>query len=469
MKNKKKVVIIGAGPAGLTAAWELVTKAGDTYDVTILEATDYVGGMAKSVSYDGNIMDVGGHRFFSKEKMVLEWWNAFFQRSGRMSELMLRNRKVSIYYNNKFFDYPVTFNLNNIIKLGFWNACKAGVSYLLSCICPRKEQSLEDFYRNRFGQTLYAMFFENYTKRLCGVHPKEISPEWGRQRVRGLSVGKILRERFDKKGWQTKEGLLSPSLFYYPKYGPGQLWSAVAEEIVQNGGAIRFNCKARSLKQREDHTIEFAIVESQQKTEMVTGDIFISTMPLNKMVNGMNAAPDNIKRIAEDLPYRNFVSIGLIVDHILLDVSDCWIYVHKEDVKVCRVQFYKNWSPYLTREPEKKSFIAMEYFCDENDEIWSMSETDCKKLAVEEAVKLQILSEDVQVFSCYKECIAQAYPGYYGAFEQIQKVRDYLNGIDNLFCIGRNGQHRYWNMDKCMISAWDAVEQILQLETKEEF
>lgn len=469
MENKKRVVIIGAGPAGLTAAWELVTKAGDDYEVTVLEAEGYVGGMAKSVSCNGNIMDVGGHRFFSKEKVVLDWWKAFFQRNGKMSELMLRNRKVSIYYDNKFFDYPITLDWNNIKKLGVLNACKAGIAYLVSFISPRNEKSLEDFYMNRFGKTLYAMFFKNYTQKLCGVHPTEISPEWGKQRVRGLSAGKILRERFDKKGWQTKEGLLSPSLFYYPKYGPGQLWSAVAEEIVQNGGIIRLNCKVCSLQQKEDNTIEFVTVESENGIETVKGDILISSMPLNKMVAGMNLASENIKRIAEELPYRNFVSIGLVVDKVLLDAPDCWIYVHNEDVQACRVQFYKNWSPYLVDEPEKRSFLALEYFCNENDEIWSMSKEECMKLAVQEAVKLKILDDDVEVFSCYKECIAQAYPGYYGAYEQVEKVRVYLDGIDNLFCIGRNGQHRYWNMDKCMISAWNVVEQILHLESKQEF
>lgn len=469
MKNKKKVVIIGAGPAGLTAAWELVTKAGEDYEVTILEETEQVGGMAKSVSYNGNIMDVGGHRFFSKEKVVLDWWKAFFQRNGKTSELMLRNRKVSIYYGESFFDYPITLSLKNIKKLGFSNACIAGLTYLISCICPRKEKSLEDFYMNRFGKMLYKMFFENYTKKLCGVHPNEISPEWGRQRVRGLSVGKIVRERFEKKGWQTKEGLLSPSLFYYPKYGPGQLWSVVAEEIVQNGGIIRLNCKVCGLQQKEDNTIEYVTVESEKGIETVKGDIFISTMPLNKMIAGMNLASEDVKNIAGKLPYRSIVSIGLIVEHMRFDVKDCWIYIHNEDVKVCRVQVYKNWSPYLMDEPEKRSFLALEYFCDENDEMWSMSKEECMKLAVQEAVKLKILDDGVEVLACYKECIAQAYPGYYGAYEQVETIRDYLKGIDNLFCIGRNGQHRYWNMDKCMISAWDAVEQILQSKSKQEF
>jgi len=464
MNNKKKIVIIGAGPAGLTAGWELVSRAGETFDVTILEASESVGGMAKSVSYNGNIMDVGGHRFFSKEERVLNWWQAFFQRDGKISELMLRNRRASIYYSDSFFDYPITFRLANIKKLGFSNAWRAGVSYLASCIKPRKEESLEDFYMNRFGRKLYAMFFEEYTKKLCGVHPKEISPEWGAQRVRGLSLGKILRERFNKKGWQTREGLLSPSLFYYPKGGPGQLWSTVAEEIVQNGGTIRLNCNVKSLHQKEDGTIDFVTVETEQGTESISGDIFISSMPLNKMLSTMNLVPKDIKKIAQALPYRSFMSVGLVVDHLLMDVPDCWIYVHAEDVKVCRIQFYENWSPYLLKESGEKRFLALEYFCDEHDELWSLSEEESMELAVKEAIKLKILDEKVQIHDFHRECIAQAYPGYYGAYAEVGKIKQYLESVANLHCIGRNGQHKYWNMDRCMISAWDAVEQILQSE-----
>ena len=469
MKKKKKVIIIGAGPAGLTAAWELVTKASDAYEVTVLEATEYVGGMAKSVSKDGNIMDVGGHRFFSKEKAVLEWWKAFFERSGKTSELLLKKRKVSIYYSDKFFDYPVTLSLKNVKNLGFLNACKVGMAYLVSCIHPRKEKSLEDFYMNRFGKKLYALFFENYTQKLCGIHPREISPEWGRQRVRGLSVGKILKERLNKEGWQTKDGLLSPSLFYYPKYGPGQLWSLVADEVRQKGGIIRLNNNVIRLQQKSDHTIEVVTVESEHGVENITGDIFISSMPLNKLVNGMNLVPEHVKRIASELPYRSFVSIGLWVERVAFDVEDCWIYVHKEDVKVSRIQFYKNWSPYLVKELEKGSFLALEYFCNKDDEIWSMSNDACMELAVKEAIKLKILDENIKILGCYKEEMVQAYPGYYGAYEQVKEVKDYLKGVKNLFCIGRNGQHCYWNMDQCMISSWDTVDQIFKLEKEQDF
>jgi len=464
MNEKKRVVIIGAGPAGLTIAWELVTKAGDAYEVTVLEATDTVGGMAKSVSHNGNIMDVGGHRFFSKEKAVLDWWKAVFQRQEKQSELVRRNRKVSIYYRDKLFDYPVTLSLTNVKKLGFWNTWKVGITYLISCVRPRKETSLEDFYVNRFGQKLYAMFFERYTSKLCGVHPSEIAPEWGEQRVRGLSAGKMIRERFNKKGWQSKEGLLSPSLFYYPKYGPGQLWSAVAEEIEQNGGHVCLNCEVLRLHQTKDGKIDFVTVKTKEGLDEIAGDFFVSSMPLNKLIKGMSLAPEYIKKMADKLPYRSFVSMGLIVDSMLLNVSDCWIYIHNEHVKVCRIQFYKNWSPYLTTESEKQNFLALEYFCDENDEFWSLSEEACMKLAVEEAIKLRVLDENVQVLDWHRERIPQAYPGYHGGYSNVEKVRSYLEGVDNLYCIGRNGQHKYWNMDKCMISAWNAVEQIQKVK-----
>ncbi len=466
MKDKKKVIIIGAGPSGLTAGWELLKDVDSPYEVTILEMSEVVGGMARTVIHNGDIMDVGGHRFFSKEKVVLEWWMAVFERKEAVRELLLRPRRVSIHYGNQFFDYPVTLNYENLKKLGCAKAVYVALSYMKYRLCPRKERSLEDFYVNRFGKKLYTMFFERYTEKLCGVHPKWISPEWGRDRVRGLSVGKIIEKYFHKKGWQSSDALLSPSLFYYPKRGPGQLWERVAEEIREKGGLLHFNCQVVDLKQREDGSIEAVLVKSASEVEELRGDIFISTMPLRALVKGMSHVPKDIRTLAEKLPYRSFVSIGLWVDRLNVDVPEQWIYIQEETVKVCRVQFYKNWSPYLTKNPGQE-FIAMEYFCEEGDAFWSLSEDACMKFAVQEAIQLGILDKDVQVFDWHRERIAKAYPGYHDGFEGIEVIRDYLSDVENLYCIGRNGLHQYWNMDKCMISAWDAVEQIKQRGTSD--
>ncbi|MBR5316671.1 MAG: FAD-dependent oxidoreductase [Lachnospiraceae bacterium] len=462
MRDKKKVIIIGAGPSGLTAGWELLKDAGSPYEVTLLEMSDAVGGMARTITHNGDIMDVGGHRFFSKEKAVLEWWKAVFERKKATEDLLLRQREVSIYYGSQFFDYPVTLNYKNLKKLGFVKAVQIGLSYMKCRICPRKEKSLEDFYVNRFGKKLYTLFFEKYTEKLCGVHPKWISPEWGRERVRGLSVGKMIEKYLHGKGGQSSDTLLSPSLFYYPKCGPGQLWENVAEEISENGGLLRLNCQVIEWKQREDGSIKSVLVKNGTKVEEVDGDIFISTMPLSTLVKGMKQAPKNIKMMAEKLPYRSFVTMGLWVNHLRIQLPDCWIYIQDEDVKVCRIQFYKNWSPYLMQNTGN-DFIAMEYFCEEGDGFWSLSEEECMQVAVQEAIKLGILDKKVQVLDWHRERIAKAYPGYHDGYEGLEEIRGYVSDIENLFCIGRNGLHQYWNMDKCMISAWDAVEQMKRM------
>ena len=459
MRDKKKVIIIGAGPSGLTAGWELLKDADSSYEVILLEMSDAVGGMARTITHNGDIMDAGGHRFFSKEKAVLEWWKAVFERKKATEDLLLRQREVSIYYENQFFDYPVTLNYKNLKKLGFVKAAQIGLSYMKCCICPRKENSLEDFYVNRFGKKLYTLFFEKYTEKLCGVHPKWISPEWGRERVRGLSVGKMIEKYLYGKGWQSSDALLSPSLFYYPKCGPGQLWKSVAEEICEKGGLLRLNCQVIDWKQREDGSIKSVLVKNGTKVEEVEGDIFISTMPLSTLIKGMKQVPKHIRMMAEKLPYRSFVTMGLWVDYLHITVPDCWIYIQDENVKVCRIQFYKNWSPYLMQNTGN-DFIAMEYFCEEGDTFWSLSEEECMQVAVQEAIKLGILDENVQVLDWHRERIAKAYPGYQEGYEGIEEIRGYVSDIKNLFCIGRNGLHQYWNMDKCMISAWDAVEQI---------
>lgn len=462
MTEQKKIVIVGAGPAGLTAAWELLKDENSPYEVTILEMSDTVGGMAKSVIHNGDIMDVGGHRFFSKEKKVLEWWEKFFERTEATQNLLLRQRKVSIYYRKQFFDYPVTLNLKNIRQFGMINACKIAISYLQYCICPRKERSLEDFYVNRFGKKLYTMFFEKYTEELCGIHPRWISAQWGKERVRGLSVGKIVKKHFIKKGWQATEGLLSPSLFYYPKHGPGELWESVAEDIVRKGGSLHLNCRVVNWGQREDGTIESVMVKCASGVEEIRGDIFVSAIPIKELISSMSRVPEDIRIVAEKLPYRSFVSMGLWVNGLNAEVPEQWIYIHEDGVKVCRIQFGRNWSPYLLQDQEK-NFIALEYFCEEEDEFWSLSEEECMQIAVEEAIKLGILDRNVQICDWHRERIAKAYPGYHSGYERIETIREYLSDVKNLYCIGRNGQHQYWNMDKCMISAWKVVEQIKSL------
>lgn len=455
----KKVVIIGAGPTGLTAAWQLSQQESEPYEIIILEASEYIGGMAKTVVYNGNRLDIGGHRFFSKEKKVLEWWKKIMSETeDSMSSFMLCNRKTSIYYQQKFFDYPIQMNIENIKKLGIKEAFQIAGDYFKVCITPLREVSLEHFYINRFGKKLYSMFFEEYTKKLCGVHSKEISPKWGEQRVRGLSIKAILSQRIKLKR-QIPEPQLSADFFYYPKYGPGELWQNVAEQAEKNGVTIRTNCPVIGVHQ-ENGKIDFVTIKTSLGEERIEGDVFISTMPMRELIGAMNLVPKEIAEVAESLPYRAFVTIGMLVDSLLTEKSNCWIYVQDRDVKVGRIQFYDNWSPFLAKENKGKFFVALEYFCNEGDDFWNMSEEECFTWAVKEAIQLGIFPENVKVSDWHRERIKQAYPGYYGAYKDIDKVRDYLASIENLFSIGRNGQHEYWNMDRCMVSAWEVAEKI---------
>lgn len=461
----KKIVIIGAGPTGLTAAWQLSQEGTEPYEIVILEASEHIGGMAKTVVHNGNRLDIGGHRFFSKEKKVLEWWNMIMSETeGSVPSLMLRDRVTSIYYQQKLFDYPIEMNMENIKKLGIKDVFQIAVDYCRACVRPLKEISLEDFYINRFGKTLYSMFFEEYTEKLCGVHPTEISPKWGNQRVRGLSIKAMLSQRMSPKG-QNHEGHLPASCFYYPSYGPGQLWQTVAEQAEKKGVTIRKNCSVIGVHQQSGK-IDSVTVKTSVGDELIEGDIFISTMPMRELIGSMNLVPKEIAEVASKLPYRAFVTMGLMVDRLAIENTNCWIYVQDSDVKVGRVQFYDNWSPFLAKESDGKVFVALEYFCEEGDDFWDMSEEECLTLAVKEAVKLGIFPEDVKVYDWHRERIKQAYPGYYGAYGDIDKVRDYLAGIDNIFSIGRNGQHEYWNMDQCMLSAWEIVERIKDHDRK---
>lgn len=460
---KKKIIIIGAGPAGLAAAWKLTAEKNTDYEVCMLEQSDTVGGMAKTVLFHGHRMDIGGHRFYSKEKTVLQWWNHFFSDIQEASDLLLRERNTRILYKKQFFDYPITLNRETIKKLGIKSVCKVGIDYLKVCMKPQKEESLEQFYINRFGKELYRIFFEGYTQKICGVHPKEISSKWGCQRVKGLSIGAIVKQGVHKKGQQAREGLLPPSLFYYPKYGPGQMWERVAEQVVSNGADLILNCSVNNLHQNKDGKIDYVMVQTVEGEKKIEGDVILSSMPIRELVLGLSHSPIKIKKLAEKLPYRAFVTVGLCIDKINLDTKDCWIYIQDKRVKVCRIQFYDNWSPYLQKAESKHVYIALEYFCQEKDAFWNMTEEECVKFAIKEARILGILGKNAKIIDFHREQIAQAYPGYYGAYNKIDKVKAYLSEIENLKCIGRNGLHEYWNMDKCILSGWEAAEWIKKL------
>ena len=491
----KRIVIIGAGPAGLTAAYELLKNKED-YEVTILEESNEIGGISRTVKYNGNRMDIGGHRFFSKDERIMNLWKEIMPVQGKPSfddeilerekplenggpnpeiddEVMLVRTRVSrIYYLKKFFDYPISMKFQTFKNMGFIRTIKAGFSYLKSTIIKREENSLEDFYINRFGKVLYSMFFEKYTEKLWGRHPSEISADWGAQRVKGLSIKTIIKDMFSKifkiKNNKNAETSLIEQ-FWYPKYGPGQLWETLAKKDTENGAKILKGCKVKKINVENGKVHSITYIKDGKQEEII-GDIFISSMSLKDLVLGINNTPKEISKVAEGLPYRDFITVGLYLNKLKLEnktniktlgniVPDCWIYVQEADVKIGRIQIFNNWSPYLVKDAENKVWIGLEYFCTENDEYWNMSKEEFVEFAISELVKMNIIDKE-DVLDSHVEKVKKAYPAYFDAYEHIDKIINYVDSFGNLYCIGRNGQHRYNNMDHSMLTAIEAVNNI---------
>ncbi len=490
----KKVVIIGAGPAGLTAAYQLLKEYPGEYEVVLLEESDTVGGISRTVVYHGNRMDIGGHRFFSKDTSVMSFWSQLMPLQGLPSfddillarekplisggpdperedrVMLVRDRVSRIYYNQKFFDYPISMKWQTFKNMGVWCTFKAGCSYLQAAVFKRKETSLEDFYINRFGKVLYKMFFEGYTEKLWGRHPREISADWGAQRVKGLSIRALIKDMWHKAFGKKDNAKVETSLieqFWYPKYGPGQLWETLANEIANMGGKI---LKEHPVTAIHKECGKIAGVFCADR--WFAADYVISSMPVKDlMLNITGESPSaDLLNIAEGLPYRDFVTVGVLVPKLHLKnettiktlgniVPDCWIYVQDTDVKLGRIQIFNNWSPYMVRDPQNSVWIGLEYFCSEGDSFWNMSESECVDFAVDELVKMGIIDSD-SVLDAHREKVKKAYPAYFDTYDQMPRLVEYLNQVDNLYCIGRNGQHRYNNMDHSMVTAMRCADHI---------
>ena len=495
----KKVVIIGAGPAGLTAGYQLLkeNKDGEKYDVTILEESESIGGISRTVNYKGNRMDMGGHRFFSKSPKVNEWWSEMLPMQGAPSKddiildrtpelsaggpnpesddavMLWRNRLSRIYFKKKFFDYPISMKWATIHNMGFFTTIAAGFSYLWSAVFKKKEDSLENFYINRFGKKLYSMFFENYTENLWGRHPSQISAEWGAQRVKGLSIMAIFKDIFgkifNKKNRKVETSLIES--FKYPKFGPGQIWERTADKVIELGGNIIKSARATGLT-TGDGRISTVTYEKDGQTVKVDADIVISSMPIKDLVAGIDNVPDDVREVANGLPYRDYMTVGLLLSSLNLKnetkiktvgniVPDTWIYVHDKSLKLGRMQIYNNWSPYMVKDLEHTIFIGLEYFCNEGDDMWNMSNDEFAEFAIGEFVKMGCINSKDDVLDSHVERVKKAYPAYFDTYDRIDTVTDYLNTIDNLYCVGRNGQHRYNNMDHSMETAFEAVNCIV--------
>lgn len=485
---QKIAIIIGAGPAGLTAAYKLL-KETDIKPI-IYEESNVIGGISQTFEYKGNRMDIGGHRFFTKNDLVMDVWKELMKPQGapaldekllnenkqyegkadpeKEDDVFLTRRRVSrIYYLGKFFDYPISMKPKTFLNMGFFRTMSAGFGYIHSCIFKKKEDSLENFYINRFGKPLYNMFFKDYTTKVWGRSPKEISPDWGAQRVKGLSLMKTfvsaLTKPFRKKSSKVETSLIEE--FYYPKKGPGQLYSKMADEIIKMGGEIHFNSKVDNV-----HLNRNSIDYIEVNGNIVKGDYYISSMPIKDLMNSMNDVDKSLLDIANNLPYRDFITVGLLLDKLKIKnktkmktvnniVPDCWIYIQDNSVKLGRLQIFNNWSPYMVDDLQKHIFVGLEYFCNEGDEMWNMKEEDFIKFAIDELVKIKIIDKE-DVLDSVELKIKKAYPAYFDSYAEFPKVKDYLNSIDNLYCIGRNGQHRYNNMDHSMLTAIETVNVI---------
>ncbi len=489
----KKAIIIGAGPAGLTAAYELLTKS-DIHPI-ILELESFVGGISRTATYKGNRMDIGGHRFFSKDERVTKLWtdtlpvqgapaldDGILEREKPLQEggpdpakteevMLVRDRVSRIIYKRKFFDYPISMKPRTFLNMGFCSTVKAGFGYLGSCMKKRKETNLENFYINRFGKPLYSMFFEDYTEKLWGVHPRDISADWGAQRVKGLSVSKAIKNALGigkKKGVETS--LIEQ--FIYPKKGPGQLYEKMAENILALGGEILHGRRVHKIDLADGKVAGVYALNENGEEEFYQADYYISSMPIKDLLEaiGKENAPKEAYTIATGLPYRDFMTVGLLLSGLKVVnktkmktlgniVPDCWIYVQDRDVRLGRIQIFNNWSPYMVEDVEKV-WVGLEYFCSEGDTMWTSEDGAFIQNAVEELIKIGVIQSAEIVLDSTLIRVKKAYPAYFGSYAQFDTVKDWLNSLENLYCVGRNGQHRYNNMDHSMVTSMVACELI---------
>jgi protoporphyrinogen oxidase len=541
MNNKTRTaIIVGAGPAGLTAALELLRRT--EIKPVVLEASGEIGGISRTIRYKGNRMDIGGHRFFSKSDRVMHWWIDLmppvaegvppedgtravisYQGKERVVEvpmdqpqepplrgmgplekheadeeeeeveahahtekmmahepetpelvMLIRPRKSRIYYLRKFFDYPITLTATTLGNLGAARTLRVGMSYLVSRVTQiRPEKSLEDFLINRFGRELYLTFFKSYTEKVWGTPCHEISAEWGAQRIKGLSlttavkhfVKKALSGEGKAKGDVAQKGTDTSLIerFMYPKLGPGQLWEHVADEVVRLGGEVRCGWKVDRVHCEGERVAWIEAVNERGERERFAGDYFFSTMPMKELVRAMDArVPENVREVSEGLQYRDFITVGLLVDRLKVKepdgglLKDTWIYVQEPDVLLGRLQIFNNWSPYLVADASKV-WIGLEYFCYETDDLWKMPDEELKRFAIGEVAKIGILNAE-DVTDAHVVRVPKTYPAYFGTYHRFDELREFTDRFENLFLVGRNGMHKYNNQDHSMLTAMTVVD-----------
>jgi protoporphyrinogen oxidase len=499
-----RAIIVGAGPAGLTAAIELQRQTG--VKPVILEASHEIGGISRTVRYKGNRMDIGGHRFFSKSDRVMKWWlemmpveagagtEGLLRYQGQKRDvpehepahtagnedlvMLVRQRKSRIYFLRRFFDYPIKMSADTFRNLGFVRTMRCGFSYLRTTVMPkREEKTLEDFIINRFGRELYLTFFKSYTEKVWGVPCDQISAEWGAQRIKGLSLKSVITHFLKKTLVPKPAGDLSQKetetslieRFLYPKFGPGQLWEHVAELVKAGGGEIHMGIHVERVVTDGNQVVAVEGLNDAGERVRFAGDYFFSTMPVRDLVRSIGAVkgqtvPSDVNEVSEGLMYRDFITVGILANKLAVKeadgakLKDNWIYIQEPDVTVGRLQIFNNWSPYLV-EDDEKTWIGLEYFCNDTDPLWKLTDDEMKRYAVDEIARIGILkAEDVE--DAHVVRVAKTYPAYFGSYDRFDVIRGYIDGFENLFLVGRNGMHKYNNQDHSMLTAMTAVENI---------
>lgn len=508
MSRQRVAVIAGAGPAGLTAAFELLERT-DVKPI-VLESTSAIGGIAQTYNYKGNRMDIGGHRFFSKSERVMSWWFSMLPRQGAPApdqtdwdedesdhgdgpdpehedEVMLHRPRLSrIYFRRHFFPYPIAVTLGVARRLGFVNTGLIGLSYLRARAFPRRDETyLDAFFINRFGRRLYETFFRDYTEKVWGVRCGEIRADWGAQRVKGLSLKRavahairdLLSSDFQKRQEERETSLITR--FFYPKLGPGQMWERVARQVVARGGEVRLAQRVVGV------TLDGSAaggagerVSSVEVEDTATGartrlecDFFFSTMPVRELVAQVQPSPPaEVRRVASGLCYRDFLTVGLLLRELHVQVKgqrpartvgDNWIYVQDGGVRIGRIQVFNNWSPYMVADPANTVWLGLEYFVTQDDDLWRMDDADLIALGTAELERIGFVRGADVLDGCVLR-MPKAYPSYIGTYDELPVVRAWARGIPNLFMVGRNGMHRYNNQDHSMLTAMMAVDNIVE-------
>ncbi len=495
----KKAIIIGAGPAGLTAAYELLKKT-DIQPV-IYEMSGGIGGISKTVNYKGNLLDVGSHRFFSKSDLVMDWWFNLLPLQGKRAKddkklgrkielskkkgapdpekddkvMLVRGRLTRIFYLKKFFDYPISLTLETMTKIGFLRMIKIVVSYVNIRLKPiREEKSLEDFFINRFGKELYLTFFKDYTEKLWGIECNKIAPDWGAQRIKGLSIGKAIRHALSEMRKKDQSKGVETSLiakFYTPKYGAGQMWETASDEIEKMGGKIYLNKQVVRINW-ENEKITSVVIRDEKGVEVVEkADYFFSTMPVSELIEGMGEkVPNKVKKVAKGLVYRDFISVGLFLKKMKIKnetkiktindvIPDSWVYVQERSATMCRFQVFNNWSPYILKD-ENVVCLGLEYMVSEKDKVWQMTDDELSKFAIKDLMEIGVIDPENVVDQTVAR-MKKAYPAYFGTYGEFDKIKEFADRFENLYLIGRNGMHKYNNMDHSMLSAMEAVDLLI--------